>query len=72
MYLTAELKNKLLACLREEFEDDDEMTPVIREVTALPVDYDLNSVDLDPTWDDLVEDTNWIDAWLRYFQLIHN
>lgn len=68
--LTAELKADLLACLREEFEDDDSMTPVIAKVDELEVGYDLTQVDLDPTWDEFVEDENWVLAWLEYFRLV--
>lgn len=70
MLLTTELKIKLLARLREEFEDDDAMTPVIVKVNELEVGYDLEQVDLDPTWDEGVEDTNWVMAWLEYFRVV--
>jgi hypothetical protein len=68
--LTTELKIQLLACLREEFEDDTTMTPVVANVEALAVGYDLTQVDRDPTWDELVEDENWVLAWLEYFGII--
>lgn len=70
MELTAELKDKLLTALRVEFEDDLSMTPVIERVLELEVGYDLEQVDLDPTWDEYVEDTNWVMAWLEYFRIV--
>lgn len=70
MILTAELKADLLARMREEFEDDDDMTSVIVKIDQTEVGYDLDSVDRDPTWDDQVEDTNWVLAWLEYFRLV--
>lgn len=70
MLLTAELKTKLLTCIREEFGDDPTMADDIARLEEVSVGYNLDQVDLDPNWDALVEDTNWVDAWLRYYRII--
>lgn len=67
MRFTTELKIELIAHLREEFEDE---PALIASVEAVPVGYDLTQVDRDPTWDDLVEDDNWVMAWLEYFSIV--
>ena len=72
MELTTDLKTKLLERLREEFGDEDTMTPVIQKVVELEVGYNLDQVDRDPTWDDGVEDENWVLAWLEYYRIVGN